>query len=237
MHTIPQIIKDYPGSKGQAGVYQTIINQIPPHDYYFELFAGSGQIYRYKLPAYKSSTIMDIDPAVIEKWKALPLANTIVFNGDAIEKIKLMAGANVLANNRRTFIYLDPCYPKESRRNPRNLYKHEMEVMDHEILLKNCLALDCNIAISTYKNDLYSDRLKDWRFITFETTTHAGPATEYLYMNYPEPDALHDYRYLGADYRERERIKLKTSRTIRKIGALPELERRALLSAINQVYH
>ena len=34
--------------------------------------------------------------------------------------------------------------------------------------------------------------------------------TEYLWCNYPAPMALHDYRYLGKDFRERERIKRMT---------------------------
>ena len=34
-------------------------------------------------------------------------------------------------------------------------------------------------------------------------------ATEWVWMNYPEPIALHDYRYLGEDFREREPIKRK----------------------------
>lgn len=30
----------YPGGKSGAGVYQTIINQMPPHQLYVEPFAG-----------------------------------------------------------------------------------------------------------------------------------------------------------------------------------------------------
>jgi hypothetical protein len=32
----------YPGGKGGAGVYQMIINQIPPHRVYIEPFLGGG---------------------------------------------------------------------------------------------------------------------------------------------------------------------------------------------------
>jgi site-specific DNA-adenine methylase len=34
----------YPGGKGGAGVYQTIINNIPPHDTYIETHLGGGNI-------------------------------------------------------------------------------------------------------------------------------------------------------------------------------------------------
>ena len=58
----------YPGGKGGAGVYQTIINMIPPHDTYIETHLGSGAIMRYKKPAFRNFGI-DIDPAVIESWQ------------------------------------------------------------------------------------------------------------------------------------------------------------------------
>lgn len=57
-------------------------------------------------------------------------------------------------------------------------------------------------------------------------------ATEHLWMNYPEPIALHDYRYLGADYRQRERITRKIKRWQRKLANMPTLERQALLAAM-----
>jgi hypothetical protein len=39
---------------------------------------------------------------------------------------------------------------------------------------------------------------------------HGGPRTEWLWFNFPEPIALHDYRYLGTGFRER--IKRKKQR-------------------------
>ncbi|MFV0591542.1 MAG: hypothetical protein ACK5M7_09170 [Draconibacterium sp.] len=41
----------YKGSKNGNGTYQTIINQIPPHEVYSEWFAGSAAIYFNKLAA------------------------------------------------------------------------------------------------------------------------------------------------------------------------------------------
>lgn len=35
----------YPGSKGQAGTWQRIIGQMPPHSVYVEPFFGSGQVF------------------------------------------------------------------------------------------------------------------------------------------------------------------------------------------------
>jgi len=55
-------------------------------------------------------------------------------------------------------------------------------------------------------------------------------------MNYPNPIALHDHRYLGDDFRERERIKRKKQRWVRRLHSMPILERRALLSAIEEAW-
>lgn len=51
----------YPGGKNGYGMYQKIINQIPRHDKYIELFLGSGSILRHKRPA-QQNTGVDIDP-------------------------------------------------------------------------------------------------------------------------------------------------------------------------------
>lgn len=51
-------------------------------------------------------------------------------------------------------------------------------------------------------------------------------------MNYPEPLELHDYRYLGRDFRERERIKRKKQRWKQKLSTMPALERYAILSEL-----
>jgi hypothetical protein len=47
---------------------------------------------------------------------------------------------------------------------------------------------------------------------------------------------LHDYRYLGEDFRERERIKRKKQRWVNRLHTMPTLERRALLNAITEAW-
>jgi DNA adenine methylase len=41
----------YPGGKGGAGVYQTIINGMPRHEVYVEPFLGGGAVMAAKRPA------------------------------------------------------------------------------------------------------------------------------------------------------------------------------------------
>jgi len=60
-------------------------------------------------------------------------------------------------------------------------------------------------------------------------------ATERVWMNYPPPVELHDYRYLGDNFRERERIKKRTKRWVVRLKKISALERNGLLSAISSL--
>ena len=76
--------------------------------------------------------------------------------------------------------------------------------------------------------------LADWTSTTFQAVTRSGRiATEWLWFNFPEPIALHDYRFLGRNFRERERIKRKKLRWVNRLKVMPTLERRALLAALD----
>jgi len=55
-------------------------------------------------------------------------------------------------------------------------------------------------------------------------------------MNYPEPTRLHDYRYLGNTYRQRDRIKRKKARWVRRLQQMQPLERYAFLAALEEAF-
>jgi hypothetical protein len=91
------------------------------------------------------------------------------------------------------------------------------------------------VMISGYWSELYDCELKDWRSISFQAMTRGGfVATEWLWMNYPEPFELHDYSFLGENFRERERIKRKKARWTERLKSMPALERFAILSVIEE---
>ena len=91
--------------------------------------------------------------------------------------------------------------------------------------------------ISGYWSNLYADALKGWSSTHFQAMTRGGRmATEWLWYNYPEPIALHDYRFLGENFRERERIKRKKQRWTGRLQTMPILERRALLAAMREAW-
>jgi DNA adenine methylase len=133
------------------------------------------------------------------------------------------------------FVYSDPPYVMSSRKCQRPLYAYEYDDVAHERLLAALLLLPCPVAISGYWSELYADVLAGWHTYTFTSQTRGGtPAEEWLWMNYPRPDALHEYTYLGEGFRERERIKRKKDRWLAKLRRMPRLERQAILWAISE---
>lgn len=146
--------------------------------------------------------------------------------GDGIEFLRSYSFAG------GELVYCDPPYLHETR-GRRDLYSHEMTDAQHLELLDVIQQLRCHVIISGYWSRLYSSVLKGWDTVVFQTTNRAGRrTTEYLWMNFLPPCELHDYRYLGSDFRERERVKRKKARWVARLERMPSLERMALLAAI-----
>jgi DNA adenine methylase len=57
---------------------------------------------------------------------------------------------------------------------------------------------------------------------------------QWIYYNYPKPQVLHTYKYVGNDCWDRQRIKRKIERLTNKLIELPELERNAVISRITK---
>ncbi|MFI0608659.1 MAG: DNA adenine methylase [Anaerolineae bacterium] len=217
------------------GVAQTIINQIPPHAIYLEPFLGSGAVFRAKRPAQVDFGL-DVDPLTVEAFVRetgvpqveRPSRGRAVACGCALEFLERYEAQG------GEFAYVDPPYLLETRRSSRPIYRCEFAGLDqHERLLELVARLPFPVALSGYPSELYGERLPGWRCLTFETMTRGGAmATEALWMNYPEPQELHDYRFLGRDRIERQRIKRKRERWRARLTTMPTLERWAILAAI-----
>jgi len=217
----------YPGGKGGAGVYQKLINLIPPHETYIETHLGGGAIIRHKRSAHRQIGI-DIDGAVIDMWKKESRDGIELVCGDAVTFLRQIRFQS------DEFVYADPPYVMETRRGGR-VYRYEYTRNQHVELLKCLKALPCMVMISGYWSKLYANALKHWRAVSFEAQTRSGQtATEWVWMNYPDCLELHDYRYLGDSFRERERIKRKKERWINRLKHMPRLERQALLAALDR---
>lgn len=140
------------------------------------------------------------------------------------------------------FAYFDPPYPWAVRSGRVNYGEHEWADEDHERFLAVMLRLPCNVMVSSYSaaidgtaNALYIDTFKreGWRRIEYETRDRGGnKRLESAWMNYPARDALHDYSWLGDDFREREKIKRLEQRHIEQLNAMPAQRRLALLQRL-----
>jgi hypothetical protein len=223
-------LEQYPGAKAGAGVYQTIINELPPHRVYVEAFVGGGAILLRKKPA-EASIVIDADAEVTRSWSTIAksgaVAGLTVMRGDARS---LIAGFGERIR-RDWLIYADPPYVRSTRRSRAPIYRHEFTDRDHKLLLSLLLTVKASIVVSGYRCRLYDTMLATWRRIDFRTMTRGGPAIESLWCNFTTAER-HEYTYLGGDFRERERIKRKKARWVRRIAAMPELERNALLEAL-----
>ncbi len=288
----------YPGGKNGAGVYQAIINQIPPHRVYVEAFAGSAAVFRHKLPAH-TSYLIDIDPAVnlevaahltmrdrasaerpiaagigksdvggsarhsrrsgpelsplgkpTDRTRSADAGHPGAIGGATIGRGTDPAGLICIHADAREwlreyawrgdeFVYLDPPYLAETRLGRhRRIYRFELrEKSEHVELLSIIKQIPAPVMISGYGSALYASQLKGWRTLTFTTSTHGGSAEEVLWMNYPEPVALHDYRYLGGTFRQRQDFKRMRERWKGKLAAMPALKRRALLAVLHDQSH
>lgn len=219
----------YMGGKNGSGVYQQIINQIPPHTVYIEPFFGSGAVFRLKRRA-EVSIGLDLDDAVIDYFRHTD--GLTVMRGDGFIFLRDRLSPALLSPS--TFVYIDPPYPFSVRAG-RTYYEHEFgEEEQHAELLDAIVTLPCMVAISSYWSELYSSRLSDWRSINFPAMTRGGLKMETLWMNYPVPARLHDYSYLGKNYREREKIKRQKTRWLARLDRMDALQRYAMLASIEE---
>lgn len=186
---------------------------------------------------------IDIYTSCTDKLRdAVPGA--VVINGDAITTLRSAVDTSGYPE-AKCFIYLDPPYLKRDidgtpvRSWQGNIYEHEFATVEqHQTLLALIKSLNCMVMISGYWSQLYANELKGWRTLSYNAMTRAGKvAREWLWMNYPEPIALHDYSYLGENRTDRQRIKRKIQRWEKRLENMPTLEKRVLLLAMESLRH
>jgi hypothetical protein len=226
----------YPGGKGSDGTIHKLINAIPPHHHYVEPFVGGGAVVRHKRPAPLSNTVLDLDKNVIQVWldQAPPWVQVVHGDGLAMLGKPLPQYAT-----GRTFWFIDPPYLDETLKSGQAPYAHRFTYEQHVHLLRTVEHMrrtsDHLMMVCALPNLLYERHLKHWNTFQYQNMTRVGLQTEQVWFNYTVTD-LHDYRYLGKDYRDRERIKRKQKNKIKELAALPPLERKALLEHIRNVY-
>lgn len=193
---------NYVGGKNGSGSYQRIISEIPFHSVYIELFAGSAAVFRKKIPAMRS-ILLDVSFSAMLDLK--------FYAGQGVDLVTMSAVdfLRMYPFDGSEFVYADPPYLFETRLSgDRGLYKYEFGTMlQHGELLSMLDQLPCKVALSGYASDFYFSMLEEWRFISWPVKTRVGMATEYLWMNYDTPALLHDARYVGSTFTERQRLR------------------------------
>jgi DNA adenine methylase len=253
----------YFGGKSGAGVFQTLINLMPPHETYIEPFLGGAALMRLKRPAQTNIGLDLSQSAINEAAVALriasgsaiadggrrraspsPLAENVgacpgnhawydgeglhyqIWRGDGMEYLE------AASLDRTSLVYCDPPYLLATRRDARSRYEFEMTDLDHRRLLRVLRSLKCHVMISGYSSALYAKELKGWNATSFQAATRGAPAAEWVWYNFERPTRLHDYRFLGSDFRERERIRRRQKRWCAKLATMPLLEKQALLAVL-----
>lgn len=258
--TLP-CMSSYPGGKHQSGVYQSLINQITPHDTFISAFAGKCGVLQ-RIRKCRRAIAIDLDPSPLDWWARRQ--DVELYNCDSIgwlrhefgldrygttppststpDPVSPPAGtpaavpslADTIGDARATFVFADPPYPHHVRSGrSRSIYRHEqLTEQDHDRILDTIVKLPCNVMICSIDNDQYHERLKDWRTIRYTVVyRNRKQTTETAWMNYDEPRELHDYQYLGGDRREREKLRRRTRHLQERLTTLPDLEKMALIAS------
>ena len=212
----------YPGGKGRS--FRNILNLFPPHSTYVETHLGSGAVLRRKRPALRNVGI-EKDPKIHARW--------IEKNASAIELVCGDAVDWLLANplEASALVYSDPPYLPSTRRTAR-YYRHDHDEFDHVRLLTCLRDLKCMVVVSGYRSSLYDAELRSWTRTDYVATTHNGNVPESAWTNFEPGSRLHDYTWLGSDFRERERIRRKRRRILRNLLDLPPAELNAVIAEL-----
>lgn len=224
--TIGGGLAGYMGAKSGAGVYQTIIARMPPHDTYIETHLGTGVVMQRK-PQARRSIAVERDPATLAAFA--PIYPVELVEGDCVaflERFDFAAAGRVL-------VYADPPYLDETRTSQRR-YRFDYTRKDHERLLAALRELPAAVILSGYPSALYDQALPGWRTHEFQAMTRGGVRTEKLWMNF-EAGAVHWARFAGRNFTDRQRIKRKAERWAARYRALPPAERVAVLAALLDV--
>lgn len=212
------------GGKNGAGVYQAIVNLMPPHDTYIEAFLGSGAVMRMKAPARLSMAI-DLDKKMIDEFRWT--SPVTLLRTDAVSWLRQFTPVD------RALIYCDPPYV-HSTRTGHDRYRFELTNSQHEGLctvLRHLGKRGAMIMLSGYRNGIYKRMLAEWETCDFQAMTRGGVRTETIWMNFT-PGEMHYHTFAGNTFGERQRIKRKAARWATNYQRLPPGERQAILAAM-----
>lgn len=238
--------KSYFGSKNGSGSFQQIINEIPPIKRIIIGFLGNCPLFKYFADQIDTIGYERSMKVVRDYWynyqngkifvkDFLPELPKIFSSTQSLDDLRTSKKFPSTPSDKDTFIYLDPPYLLNSRKKQAKVYEFELTEEDHIYLLDQIQDRPSKIAISCYDNLLYQEKLKGWRKKRWTVTTRSGKAVETLYMNYPTPEKLFTYDFLGKNNTDRQRIKRKILRIQKRLQQLPPREMNAILSTLQNL--
>jgi len=78
--------------------------------------------------------------------------------------------------------------------------------------------------------------LNTWRKFVFHAKAHDGLREECVWLNFPPTHKLHDSRFLGTTFRERQTIKRRQQRLRDRVQQMEPIERNQFLQWLNDKY-
>lgn len=221
------MMQNYLGAKNGSGVYQRIVQLLPPHDTYIEPFLGTGAVLRHKAPALRSIGV-DLNSRCLS---AAAYSNVELVQMCAFKYLREFD----YDNNGRICVYLDPPY-LGSTRTSKAKYEYELTEDDHVELLQLIQTLPAHVILSGYSSELYDSVLTanaGWWSDSFQAMSRGGVRTERLWCNFV-PGDIHYHTYAGKNFTDRQRIQRKADRWAAKIKKMPIAERQAVMAAMIQ---
>jgi hypothetical protein len=244
----------YFGGKAGAGVWQTIVNRIPPHDCLIVPFAGHCAVSRFIRPC-RRLILCDADPEVCTWWDSRLPDHGEIHHCDGIEFLRFHFGLTARASTDpatpaaaapagvdesggevlgfptdRIVVFCDPPYHLETRTSATR-YRCDFDAADQVRYLEVATRIPAAVLACGYRHQDLDAAFRDWSRTDYQAMTRGGLRTESLWQNFETTD-LHDWRHYGADKREREKLKRRERSIIGKLRAMPGPERRRLLAAL-----
>ena len=216
----------YPGGKGKC--YQRLINLMPPHHTYIESHLGGGAVMRQKKAATRSIGL-DVDPQVIDLWRG---EHPDVCELHEVDAVTFLQAFNFQGDE---LLYVDPPYLPDTRHR-KKVYRFDYSLEDHKRLLKLLVTIPCKVMISGYDSKLYNTTLPGWHKVSFQAKTHVDVRDECVWMNFEPQGRLHDSRFMGNTFRDRQTIQRRQARLRSRIDRMEPAERHALLQWMQENY-
>ena len=200
------------------GVWQRLINEIPPHDTFVALCMGKSKVLEKIRPATHTLGV-DTSAFILDLIQQTVTDRSIELHKDSCIRFLKSYRWNP---DSRYVIFIDP----PSLAQPSD-FPH-MELLG---LLASLQGQFPNLYFLVYHpdNPIYNEVLSGWRKVTFSQRmgTHAIYASQPIVKG-----RLHDYRYVGNNWQDRDALKKAVTRWVNTFTGMVEAEREAMLRVV-----